>query len=705
MPLPLIHEVPLVSAVCAVLIGLAVLLRRQRTQADWAFWFGMLVLGAESLCLYETIRADPDPLLMRTWQVWHVAVTALIPGPWLFFSVTYARGDAQACVRRWRNALFAAVVIPVALVAATFHSLIGSRPAGNASEWLFPLGWSGTILNFLLLAAAVLVLVNLEKTLRASIGTIRWRIKFMLVSVGLIFVVRIFAVSQTLLFRGADVSLENLNAGVIIVAAIFALRSFLRTREISLDVYPSRSVLQNSITIMIAGAYLVAASIFANVFSRIHRGNVFATQALLFLAAIAALIVLLQSDRLRVRLARFVSRHFQRPIYDYRTVWRRFTEGTANQADQTELCRSIVKLVANVFECLSVAIWVVDDRRENLVLAASTFLSPARARELALSREEAALVSEYFLAHREPVSLELDKDPVTEVLRRIHPSEFPKSKNRLCLPMIARGELVGLLILGDRVGRAPFAVQDVDMIKCIGDDATASLQNAQLSQRLLQAKEMEAFQTMAAFFVHDLKNAASTLGLMLKNLPIHFEDPQFRQDALRGVGKSVDHINHVIGRLSSLRNELKLRPAEVDLNELVTESVSELGSTDQLTLAKEFGPVPRLRLDREQIAKVVTNLVLNAKEASPAKSEVHLRTHAEGPWAILTVRDEGCGMSRDFLERSLFRPFQTTKKNGLGIGMFQSKMIVEVHGGRITVSSSPGAGTTFQVFLPLRNHG
>ncbi len=57
-------------------------------------------------------------------------------------------------------------------------------------------------------------------------------------------------------------------------------------------------------------------------------------------------------------------------------------------------------------------------------------------------------------------------------------------------------------------------------------------------------------------------------------------------------------------------------------------------------------------------------------------------------------------MTADFIERSLFRPFQTTKKNGLGIGMFQSKMIVEVHGGRIAVESEPGKGTTFQVFLP-----
>lgn len=68
---------------------------------------------------------------------------------------------------------------------------------------------------------------------------------------------------------------------------------------------------------------------------------------------------------------------------------------------------------------------------------------------------------------------------------------------------------------------------------------------------------------------------------------------------------------------------------------------------------------------------------------------------------ILTVSDNGCGMAPEFLSRSLFRPFQTTKKNGLGIGLFQSKMIVEAHKGKVQVESQPGKGTTFRIILPL----
>jgi putative PEP-CTERM system histidine kinase len=349
-----------------------------------------------------------------------------------------------------------------------------------------------------------------------------------------------------------------------------------------------------------------------------------------------------------------------------------------------------------------VAIWLVDDKKEHLTLAASTFLSEAKGRELALDREQTGEILGYFQEHKEPMDLESSKTGCAALLKGMHPSQFLDQENRVCLPMTARGEVLALLILGDHVGNIAFSTQDIDMLKCVGDHVTASLLNLRLSQRLLQAKELEAFQTMAAFFVHDLKNAASTLSLMLKNLPVHFEDPAFREDALRGVSKSVAHINHVIGRLGLLRNELKIRSVESDLNEVIGAAIAGLESESDFLIEKEFSALSKLSLDREQIAKVVTNLVLNAKESMSGRGRIWIATRQEPGWAVLTVRDGGSGMSADFIERSLFRPFQTTKKNGLGIGMFQSKMIVEVHGGRIAVASEPGQGSTFQVFLPVQ---
>ena len=192
---------------------------------------------------------------------------------------------------------------------------------------------------------------------------------------------------------------------------------------------------------------------------------------------------------------------------------------------------------------------------------------------------------------------------------------------------------------------------------------------------------------MSAFFVHDLKNTASTLNLMLKNLPVHFDNPAFREDALRGVAKTCEHINHLISRLSLLRHDLQIRPAESDLNDIISRVLAGWSGAAGVTLVKNFRPCPRILLDQEQILKVVTNLVLNAAEAVSKGGQIVVETGQNNGWAVLSVADNGCGMAPEFLRRALFRPFQTTKKNGFGIGMFQSKMIIEAHGGRIEVES------------------
>jgi len=285
-------------------------------------------------------------------------------------------------------------------------------------------------------------------------------------------------------------------------------------------------------------------------------------------------------------------------------------------------------------------------------------------------------------------------------VRRCHPNQFPNGGDRFAVPLRVGNELIGLMTLGDRVGGAPFSVQDLDLLKSVSDQAATSLLNLRLTHRLSQAKQLEAFQAMSAFFVHDLKNTASTLSLMLQNLPVHFDDPGFREDALRGISKTVGHLNDLISRLNLLRQELVLHPVESDLNELVTESLKGQEQTLGIEAIKELRPVPKLCLDPAQIQKVVTNLVLNAREAVGSSGRIHIGTNQHDGWAILEVADTGCGMTPEFIQEKLFRPFQTTKKNGIGIGMFHCKLIVEAHRGRIEVESAQGHGTTFRVWLP-----
>jgi signal transduction histidine kinase len=206
---------------------------------------------------------------------------------------------------------------------------------------------------------------------------------------------------------------------------------------------------------------------------------------------------------------------------------------------------------------------------------------------------------------------------------------------------------------------------------------------------------------MSAFFVHDLKNMSSTLSLMLQNLPRHFADPAFREDALKAVGKSADRINELVKRLTVLRQTMAIQPCEADLNRVVRDCVSAFGEAPDRTLVVHEAALPSVAIDPEQLGKVVTNLLLNAREATRPGGRIEIETGTEGRWAYVSVRDDGCGMSPEFMSQSLFRPFKSTKKSGMGIGLFHSRTIMDAHGGKLEVSSAEGAGSTFRLLTPL----
>jgi len=188
---------------------------------------------------------------------------------------------------------------------------------------------------------------------------------------------------------------------------------------------------------------------------------------------------------------------------------------------------------------------------------------------------------------------------------------------------------------------------------------------------------------------------------MLQNLPVHFNNPEFRADALRGIGKSVDRVNGLIERLTLLRHGFAVKLVGTDLNGMVTAALAQLRGDADVEVASRLQPLPRIPADPDQFPKVLTNLLLNAREAVGEGGRIEVRTAPQDGYAVVSVADNGCGMSAEFVSHRLFRPFQTTKKKGLGIGLFQSRMIAEAHGGRIEVESEPGRGTTFRVLLPL----
>jgi putative PEP-CTERM system histidine kinase len=388
-------------------------------------------------------------------------------------------------------------------------------------------------------------------------------------------------------------------------------------------------------------------------------------------------------------------------LVDHRKIWRQVNAFTALKMEEPDLTAALVRLIADLFEVPSVSLWLRSRTRKSLELAASTeFATP---HDLPVPKPcikpptTRLNLQEHFAAHE----LDLRVEAWLQDAIRLHPAVQGPPGPRVCASLAEQNELLGVILLGEPSAREALSADDFETLDCIAEHVASSLSHARMSERFFQTKELAAFQTMAAFFVHDLKNSASILNLTLKNLSVHFGDPAFRQDALRGVKKTVEQINRLVTRFSALRHDLTHDFIHCDLNDLIDRTLAKLETGPDLILEKRLNPSPPIPLDPDQMANVITNLVLNAHEAMNGKGVVQVATRRENNWVVLAVADQGSGMTPEFVRTSLFRPFKTTKKTGLGIGMFQSKMIVETHGGRISVLSAPGKGATFQVFLPI----
>jgi len=684
----------LIATTASALIALWIFAREKMSTATLAFSAGMLLLSFElgaawALLAWPESQVAPDI---------HWFALALGTSVWVIFAVTYSRGEHRKHFKAWAPIVAALAIIPLALVIFWGDRLL------DQSSGISRLAMAGRLLHVIVLLAATAVLMNLERTFRASVGVMRWQLKFMVLAVATLFVTRVYTSTQALVFSSVDPRSDIYHAVAAIVCSALALLAVTRSQGFKLDLYPSATLVYRSLTVIGIGAYLVMVGFMAHAARMFGGGSAFAVEALLLLAALVALAVVLLSDRARISLKRFISRHLRRPTYDVQTVWRQFNEHTSTQLSESDFSRAACKWLSETFDLLSVTVWLLNPTTNKIVFGASTSLSEAAANELTQEFDAASLPLAELRGCERGLNVDADASPALEPLRRLHPAKFSTGGDRTFMPVIASKEVVALIAIGDRAAGVPMSVEELDLIKCVAGQMASDFVRLRLSERLLQSKQIEAFQMMATFFVHDLKNTAWTLSLLVQNIRTHFDNPAFREEAVSSLGKSADRINDLISRIGSLRDEFRIQPGPVDFNALVSNVVGEFKGATDVSVECSLGTLPETLLDSEQMQRVVKNLLLNAKEACESGGRIEVNTEQQNGFAVLTVRDNGSGMSEEFLRTQLFRPFATTKKKGLGIGMYQTKMIIEAHRGRILVDSKSGQGTTFRVLLPT-THG
>ena len=610
-------------------------------------------------------------------------------GVWLVFLLVLLKarrsGDAAA------PGTASMPLLPAILAAL----LLAGAVLQQSPPWLgSPAGESPIAAFAALLVTSVFGLVLVEQLYRRTPENGRWAIKPVVIGLAGMFAFDLLAYSGALLFQRIDPAMWAARGITHALVMPFVALATKRNASWTIDWHVSRGVVVSSTALFAAGGYLLIVA-GAGYWVRIFGGGWGETLQIGFVfAALLGLGALALSGSLRAWLKVFVSKHFFSYRYEYRGEWLRFTRALGTPAPGVNLYEQVVRALADLVESLGGAIWM--EREGAFCQMAQLNLPKVKETEPASGSLVAFLQRSGWVIHLDELVSHPDR-----YAQLVLPEWLAKLKDAwLLIPLISGVEVIGFVVLARPRAATDVNWEVLDLLKTASRQAASYLAHMRANEALVEVEKFDAFNRMSAFVVHDLKNLVAQLALLLKNAERHSDNPEFQRDML-------ETIEHVVGRMNHLMLQLRTgttpmeKPRPVELREVI-ERVIKAKEVHRALIEVESGSSLRAFAHDDRIERVLGHIVQNAIEATrEGDGRIRLRAFPDGKFAVIEIADNGVGMSEEFVRERLFRPYQTSKPEGMGIGMYESFQYINGIGGRITVDSSPNGGTRFHVFLPL----
>jgi putative PEP-CTERM system histidine kinase len=660
-----------VYAGCALAFILVIVLMILRGRTSKT---GLAILGC---CLATAAWAAANAASVRLRVGGLALFDSIRLSAWLLFAValvTTRAGDESGLGRLF---LFGALAFCVAAIANDGHLLLLSSTVSGfyTSQLLVRIGF------------AVIGLLTIENLWRNTEPQRRWHVWPLCLALGGLFAYELFLFSDAFITRGrVD---RGLGLGRAIAATFMApllALAMARNREWRVDIHVSRQVVFHTATLLASGCFLLAVAIVGMVLRKFGGDWGLVLQLAMLFGSIVVLVTVLSSGSLRRRLKFLISRNFFTHRYDYRIEWLKFIEliSAPNQAEelQVRIIRALAEFVdsrAGVLWSLSrgigyypTAVWQLPARREAKLPPDDPFIAGFR---------DGSWIQERSL------------DAMDEAW------SFASEKAWLAVPLSYRREVVGFVILDATNHPVALDWEAFDLLRAAGRQAASYLAEERSTKVLRASELLNEYSKRFAFVVHDIKNLASQLGLVVSNARRYIDDPDFQHDMLQTIEDAVARMNHL---LSQLKAETAPR----------TSGLADAGAiVANVAAALDHGPVTIetctdnvdcvVAIDPERLRSAVTHLTQNAIEASYPGASVVISTRRHRDNLVIDIVDRGRGMDSTFIRDELFLPFRSTKSGGYGIGAFQTRELIRMSGGDLEVISEPGTGTTMRILLPL----
>ena len=544
------------------------------------------------------------------------------------------------------------------------------------------------------LMSAVFGLVLLELFYRSVPERSRWGVRPLTLALVGLFAFDVYLFSEMLLFSRIHPVIWSVRGFAHTIALPLVAVSASRNPEWTIRVSVSRNVVFHSTALAVSGLFLLLIA-GAGYYMRYFGGEWGeALQLALLFGGALVFVVMFFSGAFRARLKVFLAKNFFAYRYDYRTEWLGVTQALSVAGDGLSLGESVVKALADLVESSGGGVWLRD--------ANGGYSQQARLNmpPCGMQEKEGSPFCSYLLDNEWIVNFEELRGGYSPARGFQVPGWAQDVDDMwLIVPLISSGVLVGFVVL--LTPRAPVDVnwEVLDLLKMAGRQAASYFARMQATEALLEVRKFDAFNRMSAFVVHDLKNLVAQLSLMLRNAERHKDNPEFQADML-------DTVRHVEERMRGLMTQLMEKTPinqrkPVALKPLLERIIQSKRLAHPRPVFRGDAPEVAVLAHGERLERILGHIVQNALDATSEHGSVSVALSQERNTACITVQDTGSGMSSAFIREQLFKPFQTTKASGMGIGAYEAQQYVHELGGNITVHSEVGAGSRFEISLPI----
>ncbi|MBA6357614.1 MULTISPECIES: XrtA/PEP-CTERM system histidine kinase PrsK [unclassified Colwellia] len=556
------------------------------------------------------------------------------------------------------------------------------------------LNYSYEYLFLLFIVLNLWSLVLLEQLYRSADSQVRWAIWPMVIALASVAIFDFVLYAQATMVDGIDFDFWFSRGFISLIVVPLLLISTRRIRNGAVRIFVSRHVVFYSSMLMIAGIYLLVMAFAGYVINYIggEWGSVVSIGFLMLSALV--LVALFITESLRRKLKVFIAKNFFANKYEYRDEWLNLIGKieTTNAESYYQMATQIMMSKVNAY--------------------AGAILKKVTGQRFSVQYSEKLLLDDAFNQQLVECSLfcqrqgwiidveEYRQTPTVYPGLSLDLSLFDTKSIRIIVPIFIGKAFYGMFILAGKNQVKQLNWEDRDLLFAISKQLGNFVSLHEANDKLAESKQFDAFNRMSAFLVHDLKNVQAQLALITSNAEKHRDNPEFIADVFETVESATERLSKV---LSQLRNKQAAQSKSelVDISAIIN-SVIEQRNIELPKVTFDKINHCEMAIDNETFHSVLNHLIQNAQEATSKDGWVKVElTQIENHIGI-KISDNGCGMSADFINNRLFKPFDTTKGNaGMGIGVFEAKQFVEGIAGIIKVESIENKGTVFIIDLPI----